>query len=123
MKKLLNALLILTPLMGYMEWADQHMFIYELEYDLLFNFREKQDAFLHPLILLPLIGQLVLIITLFQREPNKKLTFTGIALLSTIMVFLFFIGFIAKSPAIALYAAPFIVTAIITVWINLKRVQ
>jgi hypothetical protein len=121
MKKLLNVLLILTPLMGYLEWADQHTFLYKIEYDLLFNFNQKKDAFLHPFVLLPLLGQLLLVVTLFQREPNKKLTLAGIFLISILMILIFVVGILAKTAAIVLYATPFLVTAGITVWVLVKK--
>lgn len=121
MKKILNALLILTSLIGYLEWADNHSFIYQVEIDLLFNFSKKQNAFTHPLILLPLLGQFILLITLFQKQPSKALTLIGLGCLSSIMLLLFIIGFLSKSAAIILYSSPFIVAGGLTLWYTSKK--
>ena len=34
---------------------------------------------IHPLTLLPVLGQLALVFTLFQKTPGKALTYAGIA--------------------------------------------
>src|SRR5688572_23504700 len=92
MKKLLNAALILTSLIGYLEWGGgNHAFLAKVEYDLLFNNKNPSDL-VHPAVLIPLAGQLLLLITLFQNPPRKSLTIAGTICMGLIMLLLLFIG-------------------------------
>ena len=122
MKKILNALLILTSLLGYLEWGkDQHMFLGQMEYDILFQHSPNTDTFLHPFVLVPLLGQLLLLITLFQKTPNRILTFTGLGCLGVLLVFIFIIGVMGGHIKTALSAVPFIIVAILAIRVNRKK--
>lgn len=69
--KILNLLLILTSLIGYLEWGkDASVFFFQAEAQILSKLFTDTQSVLHPLILLPLAGQLLLLITLFQK--NKR---------------------------------------------------
>lgn len=123
MKKILNALLILTSLLGYLEWGGDHsMFLGQMEYELLFQRSPNTDTFSHPFVLVPLLGQLLLLITLFQKPPNRVLTFIGLGCLGVLLVFIFIIGVMGGNMKTALSAVPFIVTAIVAIRRNRKRV-
>jgi hypothetical protein len=116
MKKIFNFLLIFTSLFGYTEWgSNHHAFIFEMEKELLVHFISEMGAFSHPLILIPLIGQLLLILTLFHKEPNKKLTFIGLGCLSLIILMFLFAGILSTNFKIIGSTIPFFVVAIITV--------
>lgn len=108
MKKLINALLILTSLVGYLEWGEGNQsFFFQVEYDLLFGSIGTADSFSHPLIFIPLIGQLLLLITLFQKTPNNWMSVIGLICLSLIMYFLLFVGVLSSNMHIVLSAVPF----------------
>ena len=112
MKKLLNALLILFSLIVYLEWGtDSSAFLGKTEYELLFVKRSMQN-FMHPFVLVPLAGQLLLFITLFQKSPNKVLTYIGFGSLSILVFFVFLIGLFGGNFKIALSAVPFLVTGV-----------
>ena len=116
MKKTFNFLLIITSLFGYTEWGENnHAFIFEMEYEILEHFTSKMGAFSHPLILIPLIGQLLLIVTLFQKEPNKKLTFIGLGCLSLIILMFLLVGILSINFKIIGSTIPFILVAILTI--------
>jgi hypothetical protein len=115
-KKALNFLLIITSLFGYTEWGEiHHAFIFEMEMELLVHFTSKMGAFSHPFILVPLVGQLLLIVTLFQTEPHKKLTFIGLGCLSLIILMFLFVGILSTDFKIIGSTIPFVLVAIITV--------
>ena len=110
MKKLINAGLVISSLFGYMEWGDnQSSFIFQVEYSLLFGDAGSTDSFSHPLILIPLIGQVLLLITVFQKSPNNKLSVLGLICLSVIMYFLCFIGVVSTNLSVILSTAPFLI--------------
>lgn len=116
MKRLLNIGLLLSSLLGYLEWGkDNHSFLFQVEYDLIFGTAGSTDSFLHPFILIPLLGQLALLVSAFQKKSNKALTLVGLCCLSLIMLFLFFIGLMSLNFRIALSACPFIVFSVLIV--------
>lgn len=119
MKKTLNVLLILTSLFGYIEWGkDQHSFLFQMEYEIVFGASRAASNFTHPAILIPLLGQLIILFTIFQKTPNRWLTFLGLACLSTIMLLIFVAGIASLNYRIILSAIPFLVTAIFVLRYN-----
>lgn len=91
--KILNSLLILTSLLGYLEWGkDMHTFLFYIEAELLSKSLIDPISVLHPLTVLPMIGQLLLLVSLFQKNPNKTLSYIGIAELGLLLGFIFIAG-------------------------------
>ncbi len=124
MKRILNILLLLASLIGYLEWGGgNHAFLGQAEYELLFKKAPESATFLHPFVLVPLCGQLLLLITVFQKETKRILTFIALACLSLIMVFLFVIGLMSGNVKVALSAVPFIVIGVLVVRYNRRSVH
>lgn len=109
-RKILNLLLVLSFQVGYLEWGGSNSsFIFRAEWDIIRKAASAPEAFLHPFILIPLCGLLLLLVTLFQKDPSRKLTLAGLACLSVLMLFLFFIGVIALNAKIVCAAIPFLI--------------
>ncbi len=107
-QKLLNFLIMLTSLFGYLEWGTQsRSFLYEAEWELLQKLFTDPLAAAHPLTLLPLLGQLVLLITLFQSKPDKRLTYVGIICLGLLLGMITFIGFLRVEVKMLASTLPF----------------
>lgn len=114
--KLLNLLLIVTSLFGYLEWGgDNHTFLFNAEYEVLSKLFTDPASVLHPFTVLPMIGQILLLITLFQKQPSKILTYTGIAGLGILLSFILLVGVLSLNVKIILTALPFLVIAVITI--------
>ena len=114
--KLLNILLIVTSLFGYLEWGgDNHSFLFQAEGEVLAKLFTDPVSVLHPFTLLPIIGQVLLLITLFQKQPSRLLTYAGIAGLGILMSFIFLVGVLSLNFKIILTALPFLVVAIVTI--------
>lgn len=114
--KLLNALLILTSLLGYLEWGgDNHAFLFQAEYEILTKLCTNPTSVMHPFTILPLVGQIILLITLFQKTPNKTLTYMSICGLSLLLLFMFIIGLISLNYKIMGCTLPFIIVVIWTI--------
>ncbi|HQW01354.1 MAG TPA: hypothetical protein PLR30_02715 [Saprospiraceae bacterium] len=114
--KLLNLLLIVTSLLGYMEWGGgNHLFLFQAEGQVLAKMFTEPMSVLHPFTVLPIIGQLLLLITLFQKPPSKMLTYAGIAGLGILLSFIFLAGALSTNFKIMLTALPFLVFAVITI--------
>jgi hypothetical protein len=117
----LNICLLIASLIGYLEWGGGNSaFLFQAEYDLLFNSGNK-DSFAHPFVLIPLIGQLLLLFTVFQKEPSKVLTYIAMSCLGLLLVFMLFIGIMGMNWKMILCALPFVITSILILRNNRKR--
>jgi hypothetical protein len=114
MKKLLTFLSLLSFQLGYLSWGKgQTLFIFQGEAEIIRKGIANPMSVLHPFILVPFLGQLLLIITLFQKEPSKTLTFIGLGCLSMLMLMLLFIGVSVPDGKIFISALPFFVVAVL----------
>lgn len=114
--KILNSLLIISSLFGYLEWGgNNHQFLFQAEAGIICKFFSEPSSVLHPFVLLPLFGQILLLITLFQKTPNKLLIYMAIGCLGILLAFMFVIGIMSLNFKIILSTAPFLVLAIYTI--------
>lgn len=114
--KLLNLLLIITSLAGYLEWGGGNSaFLFEAEAEVLSKIFTDAASVVHPFTLLPMVGQLLLLITLFQKKPGRLLTWTGLFGIGILLVFMFVIGIISLNLKVALSTVPFLVVAVLTI--------
>ncbi len=110
--KILNFLAILTSLLGYLEWGkDKKLWLFQAESEIISKLFTNPSSVIHPLIILPLIGQILLLFTLFQKSPSKILTFLSLGGLGVLLVFLFFIGIISFNLKILFSTIPFLIVA------------
>ena len=114
--KILNFLLIVTSLIGYLEWSgDSKAFLFQAEADILYKLFTNPTS-----VILPLAGQLILLITLFQKEPSKILTYIGMFGLSILLGFMFAIGILSGNIKILAFSIPFLVVTLIT-FVQIKK--
>lgn len=114
--KFLNLCLILFSLIGYLEWGtDQQMFLIQGEIEIVKKFLESPTSIIHPFILLPFFGQVILIYTLFQKTPSKTLTFLGMGGIGILLLLMFVIGLISFKFKILCSTLPFLITSIFTI--------
>jgi hypothetical protein len=107
-KKIILGLFV-SSLIGYLEWGNQRQFIAEIEFNLLLKITQTVEAFIHPLVLLPLLGQSVLLISFLLPKPKIWLVIiasTGIALL---FLMLLLIGLLNSNLKITCCSLPFLV--------------
>jgi hypothetical protein len=119
--KILNILLVLTSLLGYLEWGrDNKQFLFQAEAEIISKLFNDPNSVLHPFIILPLAGQILLLITLFQKSPNKIVTFIGIAGIGLLLGLMFVIGLISVNIKILSSTLPFLIIAVVTIRHHLK---
>lgn len=71
-RKFLNLLLIVTSPFGYLEWGSENsMFLFQGEWEVLVKLFQDPVAAAHPFTLMPLLGQILLLITLFQKGTEQ----------------------------------------------------
>lgn len=113
--KILNAGLVLTSLLGYLEWGgDNSMYLFQMEKDILSKLFSDPASMIHPLIIFPILGQILLIITLFQKQPNKLLTYLGLGGIGLLLFLMLFIGLLQMNARIVLSTLPFLGFSIVT---------
>lgn len=121
--KILNGLLIITSLLGYLEWGgNNHQFLFQAEAEIFSKLLYDPQSVIHPLILMPLAGQVLLLITLFQKTPNKRLTYIAIGSLGLLLGFMLFIGLIDLNLKIIISTIPFLTVSVYTI-LQLKKKQ
>ena len=123
--KILNLLLILTSLIGLLEWGnDSHMFLFQAEAEIIGKLFTDPKSVLHPFILMPLFGQLLLLVTIFQKTPSKILTIAGMSGLALLLLLMLMIGVMSVNYEMIFYTLPFMIVAILIIrllWLQRKR--
>jgi hypothetical protein len=113
--------LLLAPLVCYLEWGkDQSGFLFAMEYDLIAN-HKLSDSIRHPLVLLPMAGQLILLFTLFQRTPNRKLVWVSMLLLGTLVMMILLAGTVSLNVKIILSTMPFLMASTLFILATRKK--
>lgn len=116
MKKILNLCLLISSLFGLLEWGGGNQsFLFQAEWEILQKAAENPQSVLHPFTVLPMIGQLLLLITLFQKTPGKWLTYIGMGMLSLIMLMILLIGLLEMNWKMILSAMPFLVFSVMVI--------
>jgi len=114
--KFLNLLVVLTSLFGYLEWGgNNHAFLFGAEAGILLKLFTSPASVSHPFVMLPLAGQLMLLISLFQKSPGKILTYSGIGCLAVLLLFMFAIGLLSLNMKVIFSTVPFIAVSIFTI--------
>lgn len=114
--KVFNFLLLLSSLLGFLEWGGgNQIFLFQAEAEILRKLFTAPMSVLHPFTVLPLIGQVLLLITLFQKQPSKRLTFISIGALSLLLGFMFLIGLISLNIKVLISTLPFLIVAFFAV--------
>jgi hypothetical protein len=114
--KILNFLLIIFSLFGYLEWSgNNHLFLLEAEIEILSKLFVNPKSVIHPFIILPIISQFLLLVTLFQKSVSKKLTYISIFGLGLLVYFLLFVGLISLNYKIVISTIPFVLLSILTI--------
>lgn len=114
--KILNFLLIIFSLYGYLEWSGKnHIFLFEAEIEILSKLLVNPKSVIHPFIILPIISQFLLLFTLFQKTASKKLTYISIFGLGLLFGFMLFVGIISLNYKIVVSTIPFGFLSILTI--------
>lgn len=89
MRRFLNFLLFLSFQICYLEWPPHNsIFVFQAIFKLFSKTENLVDNFTHPIILLGLLTQLLLLLGALNPKMNKKINAIGI-LLSSLLVLLF----------------------------------
>jgi hypothetical protein len=107
--------LIITSLFVYLSWGKESAaFLFQMEYEIITKLFTNPTSALHPFTVIPMLGQLLLLITLLQKTPTTILLKTGIGCLLFLIGFVFIIGLLSLRLPIIISTIPFITLAFFT---------
>lgn len=105
----LQLALVVSFLFGYMEWGQgQSAFLAQTEYDLFFRRDLSPDSIAHPLVLLPLGGQVILLINAFLSMPRRRLATVGTFLMGILALLILLAGTLSRNAWMCLSVVPFL---------------
>lgn len=108
-QRMLNGALLISSLVGYLQWGDgQHAFLIQSEWEVLSKLLYDPMSAIHPFTIAPLVGQVVLLVTLFQKKPERLMTFVGMGSLAALLLFILFVGVWAGNIRMILSVIPFV---------------
>jgi hypothetical protein len=114
--KILNFLLILFSLIPYLEWGKyNNSYLYKAELEIFTKLFTDPMSVIHPFTLLPMLGQVLLLVTLLNKQVNKNLTYIGITGIGLLVSLIFFIGIITLSFKIIIFSLPFLIISFYTI--------
>jgi hypothetical protein len=106
--RLLKLAVLLSSMLCYLEWGQTNSsFIFEVEYSVL-SMNGSADSFMHPLIILPVIGQVLMLVSICMKHHSKVVTNLGILLLGSLVVVILFVGLLSLNPRTIISTIPFI---------------
>ncbi len=107
-------MLLLSFQFGYLSWGNNNSsFVFQVEAKLFSELVKNPLSLMHPFIVIPLLGQLLLLFTLFQKEPSKAISFVGITCTGLLMLMFLFIGIWTLNLKILISAVPFVVLSLL----------
>ncbi len=122
MKRFINICLFMAFLMGYLEWGkNRHAFIFQIETEILIKGFTDFKSIFHPLILIPFAGQLMILVTIFQKKISRVVSLAGLACLSTFMILLFIIGLLTLNFKVTGSTIPFMIAGIFVLKYHWKK--
>lgn len=111
MNRLLNIGLLIAFQFCYLEWPNHSMFVYQVEYEIFAKAENLLTNITHPIILLGLINQILLLLGAFLSNFSKKINNMAVLLLSILVLFFFFIGILSLNYKIMASTTPFLILA------------
>lgn len=121
--KILCLLAFAFSLIGYLQWGNSNTaFIFQAEYEIFSKLPDGDEAFKHPFILLPLIGQILLIVSIFLKKPRGFLIITALCLIGILFGMLLIVGFFGAGVLTVASSLPFLITSVLLV-IHLRKIR
>ena len=114
--KILNLAVLISSLFGYLEWGvDNSSFLFQSELEVLRQMLTDPLSIMHPFILLPVAGQVMLLIAAFKKGSSKLLSYLGIAFLAVLLLFILFIGLMELNLKTIISIIPFLISSIMLI--------
>ncbi len=117
--RLFALLCLFSTFIIYFEWGtDQQEFLIEMEGEVLLKSFEQPKSVLHPLIIFPLIGQLLLVYIAIYPQARRILPILALSLFGILVFFVLLAGVSGGNTKMILFALPFV---FLSSWWLIKR--
>ncbi len=113
MKRLLNLGLLIAFQFCYLEWPNHSMYVFEAEKEIFTKTENWISNFTHPIILLGLATQMILLFGALLPKINRKLNTLAVLLLGFLVLFFAIVGILSSNFKIIFSTLPFLVLAVI----------
>jgi low temperature requirement protein LtrA len=114
MRKVLNLALLLAFQFCYLHWPPNNsMFIYNVAYELLTNTNHLVDNLMHPIILLGIGAQILLLLGAILPDFNSKFNTFSVLLLGTLVLLFLVVGILSANFKIIISTVPFLGMAVL----------
>ena len=108
--KTLILLIFIASFFGYLEWGGENStFLYQAEWAVFEGLFRAPLSILHPLTVIPIIGQVLLIIAMLRKNPPKYLVIIGIVCIAILFLLMLFVGLLELNWKIILSTFPFLI--------------
>lgn len=107
MLRIINIGLLLSFSICYLEWPGHAEFIFQLQYTV-FTTSDVVGVFTHPLIIAPLIGEILILISLLKPKADKRFTLIGMLLLGIIVLLFLLIGLMGLNWRMIISTLPYL---------------
>lgn len=112
-KQICAAGLFISFFLGYLEWGkDSSAFVYEGFIEVVSNSKGLRSNFTHPLIVLPLIGEIIFITGVFNSQLQNKWLITALVLTGLLYVMILLAGVLSLNFKMILSATPYVSFAV-----------
>ena len=121
-KRSVRLLLLLSTFFGYLEWSGDHQaFIFQMEYEILLKVLSHPKTILHPLIFLPLAGQVLLFISILKKYPSNGLIYLAIIFLGVLFCLVLLSGILTFNWKTLSSVCPFFILSIYCISQNFSK--
>jgi len=119
--RFLSLLILVSSLCPYLSWGtSNHTFLFQAEWLVLNQLLSAPSAVIHPLIIVPLLSQfLILIFGIIS--PKTTLVYLGILGLYLLITFILLAGFLSGNIWIVLSCTPFIICSTLFILLAKKK--
>lgn len=122
-KRLIHLGLFLTSLVCYLEWgSDRSGFLFQMELEVFQAGAQSLSSILHPLVLIPMLGQIILLITVFQRNPSRRLAVIATLALGVLVLVILLVGILVFNVKIILSTLPFLGLAVVYLFFMKRKI-
>lgn len=123
MRRFLNFLLFLSFQICYLEWPPHNsMFVFQAIFEIFSKTENLVDNFTHPIILLGLLTQLLLLLGALNPKMNKKINAIGILLLSLLVLLFLLISILSLNIKMFIATLPYLSISVYFFW-NYKKLE
>ena len=119
--RFLSLMILVSSLCPYLSWGtSNHTFLFQAEWFVLNQFLSTPSAVMHPLIIVPLLSQ-TLILIFGIISPKTTLVYLGVLGLYLLIAFILLAGFLSGNIWIVLSCTPFIVSSTLFILLAKKK--